>query len=361
MADKNWKPILFTQERFFELLEMTREYYGAENDISQGDFLRHEYFENPAGDALIDLAVDRESDKLAGQYVVWPMRFLIGGRNVPCTCSLNTLTREDYCGQGIFTGLAERTYQRAALLGQQFCYGVPNQNSYPGFLKKLYFADLGSVPLYLRPLQPSAMVREFLHQDVLAAVAGATNPFFRAKGKKIPQGLRIVTLTVDTLPLMDRFWAAVAGKYPVMHIRDAVFAKFRYLNVPHRDYLPLLVLHAERPVGFAVGRIMEVAGMQCGMLADFLYAPGEERAAAILLSTILTELQKRGASVAGSLMLSHTQEALLLRKHAFFRCPRKMEPQPFPLILRLFRDELKTTGIMNLQSWFFTMGDYDVI
>ena len=32
---------------------MTQEQYGPENDISNQAFLQHQYFENPAGDALI--------------------------------------------------------------------------------------------------------------------------------------------------------------------------------------------------------------------------------------------------------------------------------------------------------------------
>ena len=106
---------------------------------------------------------------------------------------------------------------------------------------------------------------------------------------------------------------------------------------------------------------MEVAGMQCGMLADFLFAQGCAKQAGVLLRFILRLMQNQGASLAGSLMLSHTEEAALLRKNAFFRCPQKLEPQPFPLILRVFDGRLKDKGIFDLRNWFFCMGDYDVI
>lgn len=55
---KMWEHIPYAQEHFNEMLAMTQEYYGIENDISQRDFVVHEYFENPAGGALIDLAWD---------------------------------------------------------------------------------------------------------------------------------------------------------------------------------------------------------------------------------------------------------------------------------------------------------------
>ncbi len=65
-----WKPVKYSSNYLSEVLKMTQEQYGPENDISNADFLRHQYFENPAGDAVIDLAVDAESGEFAGQYIV---------------------------------------------------------------------------------------------------------------------------------------------------------------------------------------------------------------------------------------------------------------------------------------------------
>lgn len=356
-----WRAIRYAPEHLPEILQMTREHYGSENDIANREFIIHQYSENPAGDALIDLAWDEENQKLAGQYVVWPMRFRVFGADTPCVNSLNTLTREAYRGQGIFTGLAKITYDRAAREGKAFCYGIPNPNSYPGFMKKLDFTDLGRVPLYLRPLRPSAMVCEFLHSDPLSVTARPFDYCFSVYPVKKISGLEVVRLTKGNLELADQFWQKVKNKYPIMNIRDSAFFKFRYLDMPKRTYFPYFLIQNGTPVAFVTGRIMEVAGMQCGMLADFLFAQGCAKQAGVLLRFILRLMQNQGASLAGSLMLSHTEEAALLRKNAFFRCPQKLEPQPFPLILRVFDDRLKDKGIFDLRNWFFCMGDYDVI
>ena len=61
-----WSHQTFSANNLSAILQMTREQYGPDNDISNEDFLRHQYFENPAGDALIDLAVDVEGGALAG-------------------------------------------------------------------------------------------------------------------------------------------------------------------------------------------------------------------------------------------------------------------------------------------------------
>lgn len=358
---KMWEHIPYAKEHFDEMLAMTQEYYGNENDISQRDFVVHEYFENPAGEALIDLAWDAQANTLAGQYVVLPMRFLAYGEEIQCSLSLNTLTRENYRGQGVFTGLAERTYAHGKNIGHKFCYGMPNPNSYPGFIKKLQFKDIGNLPLYLRPLHPSRMVQEFFGKKFMSVFARPLNPIYRIKSCSEVNEVQVVPLTEENISLVDGFWSAVAGKYPIMNVRDSAFVRFRYLAMPRRTYIPMVALRAGAVVAFAVGRTTEVAGMQCAMLVDFLFLNGEEIAGTQLLKVLLSELQARGASVAGSLMLQHTQEAALLRHHGFFRCPKKLEPQPFPFILRSFNLEAELKKMSTLSNWFFTMGDYDVI
>ena len=56
-----WKSIEYSKEKLNEIIEMTVEYYGEDNDISQKAFLEHEYFENGAGEAFIKLAYDEEN------------------------------------------------------------------------------------------------------------------------------------------------------------------------------------------------------------------------------------------------------------------------------------------------------------
>ena len=127
--------------------------------------------------------------------------------------------------------------------------------------------------------------------------------------------------------------------------------------MPQRKYYLYIGNQDGEPCCLAVGRIMEVAGMQCAMLVDFIYASGAERVA----NSVVQRFLARGASLAGCLMLSHTQEYKLLKRHAFFKCPKKLEPQPFPLILRFLNSEWNRAEIGNINRWFFTMGDYDAI
>lgn len=356
-----WKRVDYSSQYMDDILKMSLEQYGPENDISNSDYLQHQYFNNPSGDAVIALAVDRDTGTLAGQYIVCPMTFQINGKRAPCVNSLNTLTREIYRGQGVFTGLAESVYHRSEEKGFTFCYGMPNPNSYPGFIKKLNFIELCRVPLMLRPISPSRMVSEFLHHRLLGTAAKLADPFFHIHSKYLDASIEIVQITHDNLYLVNQFWEAVKRKYLIMNIRNSKYVQYRYLDMPRRKYSLYIAVQNKLPVSFAVERITKVAGMKCGMLVDFLYLDGNERAANQLLTKLLFDMQEKGASLAGCLMLSDVKESELLRANGFFRCPQKMEPQPFPLILRVFDDTLKKDGITNIKNWFFTMGDYDAV
>jgi len=173
-----WTSTQYRPENLLETIDMTREHYGS-SWISDSDFLRWQYEANPAGPAVIHLARDTKTHWLAGQNVVIPMRFKTKDRPsdqpIKGTLCLNILTRKAYHGQGIFTGLAEPVYQDCIEQGLEFCYAFPNPNSYPGFIRKLGFTDLGSVPLLLRPLDPKAIIQ----QKIWSLLAPLALPFQR--------------------------------------------------------------------------------------------------------------------------------------------------------------------------------------
>lgn len=95
------------------------------------------YAENPVGTAIGFDAFDDEN--LAGHYVCIPATIRINGKPEKALLSLNTATRPAYQGKGLFTKLAEMTYQAAADQNFAGIYGVANANSTPGFTKKLGF------------------------------------------------------------------------------------------------------------------------------------------------------------------------------------------------------------------------------
>lgn len=356
-----WEIVDYKQKYLQEMLEMTIENYGIQNDISNLTFIKHEYFSNPDGEAFIKLALDTENNRLAGQYIVVPRKFVINGRFVECVLSLNTLTRNEYRGQQVFTKLAEAVYEECKNQKKYFCYGAPNQNSFHGFIKKLDFRNIGDVPLYLKILDPLRIVCDKIRIPYNDHRSERNKS--RRKAGKNKSDIAIVGITNKNVQLFDLFWEKIKCKYPVTGVRNAKYVKWRYLNVPLRNYCIYMVLEDHLPCGYIIGRISEVAGMRCGMIVDFLVDTGRKDVGGLLLKKIIWKFRQYRIGLLGCLMQKECEEAICLEKKGFFVCPRKLLPQPFPIILRQFHclEEKDRVDLENFSHWFFTMGDYDVI
>lgn len=358
---RQWESVTVSREDsdlIRRMAEMAESHYGVKDDIAHTEYLIHEYFNDPAGDALIEIAWDRDKDRAAGQYIAIPIKIRIKGVDSDCLMSVNTLTREEYRGQGIFTGLAGAVYDRATAKGYRLAYGMPNQHSYPGFVKALSFEDRGAVPLYLRPLCPSNLVRSYLKWNVAAKLASPFDCLLKMRESK---AISVERLSLDNLELADVFWKSVCDEYPVMICRDSSFIRYRYLDIPRRKYQCFYAMEEGKPVAFVSGRVMEVSNLQCGMVADFLFLSGHGDAAWAALRKLMFSLQEAGADMIGCMTPPGSKETKLIRRHGFFRCPKAMEPQPFRFILRILQADDQAEEVKELKNWFFTMGDYDVV
>lgn len=107
------------------------------------DFIKWQYTENPNGNVIGFDAYD--GDVLVGHYVTIPVVYKINDKSTKGLLSLNTATHPNHQGRGLFTQLAEKTFQLAKDLGYEFVIGVANQNSTPGFLKKLGFYKIAAL------------------------------------------------------------------------------------------------------------------------------------------------------------------------------------------------------------------------
>ncbi len=352
--------ILSDKHKLPKLAEMAAIHYGPDDDTANEEYLMHEYFNNPAGNVEMNIAWNPDADEAAGQYAAIPMIIKTGDTCRKALMSVNTLTNDKYRGQGIFKQLATEVYDRAAKSSLEFAYGMPNQNSYPGFLKYLNFHDIGAIPLYVRPLRPSNIVHTFLKNPVLEFFSKPFNSIYKLRSKKATTEL--VDFVSGAAIYADTFWNLIKDKYQVMIARDYEYMKFRFIDIPARDYSGYYAIVNDKPVAYAIGRVMKVSDISCAMIADFLFVDGFEREAAEALHGLLKILMTKSGDMAGCMLLPFTKEVKIIKHLGFFKCPRFMEPQPFRLILKPLAIKASDASIvMDLNNWFFSMGDYDVV
>lgn len=174
-------------------------------------YLKWLYEENPAGTVI---GCDAWSgNRLAAHYVCVPVDARVSGVRKRVMLSLNTATHPDFQGKGLFTRLAEATYEAAARAGVVAVYGVANANSTPGFTRKLGFVlvqpldaliGLGRLDADIRDRADSEFERDWSVEAIR----------WRASNPERPYSLRKVS---------DRYVAAQAptGK-PGLHAWDEI-------------------------------------------------------------------------------------------------------------------------------------------
>lgn len=133
-------PVTCDEAAYSEYAALFAKCFPAANKYSR-DYLDWLYRCNPDGQVVGFDA--RDGDRLAAHYVCIPALAQVCGQQVRVLLSLNTATHPDYQGKGLFTQLAERTYEAGAALGYDCVYGVANANSTPGFIRKLKFQLVG--------------------------------------------------------------------------------------------------------------------------------------------------------------------------------------------------------------------------
>lgn len=100
-------------------------------------YLEWQYRQNPMGTAVgFDAFYE---DQLAAHYVTIPVVYSIQGKKSKGLLAINTVTHPKHQGKGLFTTLANRTFEEGKKLGYEFIIGVANQNSTYGYLNKLQF------------------------------------------------------------------------------------------------------------------------------------------------------------------------------------------------------------------------------
>jgi GNAT superfamily N-acetyltransferase len=359
-----WDPAPLPLDRAEVVCDLERLVYG-DAEVAGRPFYDWLYRGSPAGEAVIWYAATGDpAAASAGHYAVVPMRVALRGTVVTGSVSVNTVTHPSYRRQGVFVALAERVFAECARRGIAFTYGFPNPSSLPGFVGPLRFVDIGRVPLLVAPLDargiapPAADPARRLLLRPGARLAAGLSALVRARGLA---GHGPASELAADAPEWDRLWARLAGKYPVMIVRDRSYLAWRFGACPTRRYRLYVAGGEGGAAGLAVTRVGSVLGMRAGLVVDLLVARGAagRTAGLALLGAAMREFAEAGVALATSLMPPIGEEYACLRRAGFFPCPRVLEPQPFPVILRRHGATPAVPGAIG--EWLLTMGDYDAV
>ncbi|ACA85871.1 GNAT family N-acetyltransferase [Shewanella woodyi] len=100
------------------------------------DLWKWAYLDNPFGEPLVSIAI--HDNKIIGHYAVIPMNLENSSSSMLGFLSMTTMVAVDYRKHRLFQLLAERVYKKIESLNEPaIVFGFPNDNSVPGFKKRL--------------------------------------------------------------------------------------------------------------------------------------------------------------------------------------------------------------------------------
>jgi hypothetical protein len=94
------------------------------------------------------IAYDKNNSP-AAFYGVYPCQIEYNGKLYLAAQSGDTMTHSDHTGKGLFTLLATKTYEYCKENGFHLVFGFPNENSFPGFIKRLGWSHFDDLTPYL--------------------------------------------------------------------------------------------------------------------------------------------------------------------------------------------------------------------
>lgn len=218
---------------------------------------------NPAGSGFLTLA--RTESGIIGTTTITRKRLLVDGVEVAGAEIGDTYSSPEwrrsgrarvvldsqpdpdhYLNKSIFGRLVHETTRRAMASGLRLIYGTPNENSHPGYVKRLDYIDLRSptTRYRARPTSRAVVAAYKLPRWTTAALSPAEN-LVGALVHQWQGRVKSLRLASDSpLPSaheLDELWARNKPTSGFAIVRDAAYWEHRYLRHPIARYRFLTV------------------------------------------------------------------------------------------------------------------------
>jgi len=284
------------------------------------DYWKWRYVDNPNGDTtLINIAWDE--NKLAAHYALSPVTIFVNGIKYNSALSMSTFTHPDYLKRGLFTKLAENLYLEN-MDSVDVIFGVPNDNSVNGFIKKLGFKLIKEIPM--------------LESKILNKNYKVTNKcvFIYRFEKEF-----------------DELFFLVSNKYNIITSRDSKYLNWRFIDNPENKYQVIAYIDKGRILGYAVIKIYDKDLELIGDIVDIIAI--NELVLRELINSCFSLFQSKSVLKVNTWFFNN--EFMSVLKDFNF----KKSGLYFYFIVKNNSGKLKN-DIFDFNNWYLTMSDIDI-
>lgn len=346
----------FSDPDIQRLIQLTENTYPGQ-DISKPAYLDWEYLRNPDGKAILFVA--QKMNELYSQYIILPRKYFANTEVLNGSLSVNTLTHPDARGQGLFPKLAELTYDKASRQDIQFTVGFPNPVSSPVFRSKLKFSTLGYLPLYVKILKPLNVLKKYFSKGNLKRGEEHKIEF---SNSEIKDGFTIELFDPEMdASEFEKFHQKFLKSKKYCTLRDLAYLKWRYLDIPLRNYRMYKITREGMITAIIVFRITEFFGLKTVSILELMKydEPESKTSAGVLLNWLSTQARNHQLDLMMMAFQDLSTGKITPSKHGFLPVPVRFLPQSLEFILRIHLEKGNIRGILDFNNWYLSLGDLD--
>lgn len=336
-------------------------YWTSEQPIYIPEFWDWLYRDNPAGGAITFVA--EKNGRIIGHYPNVLQYLKIDNRIFQTGLVLHLATHADFRRLGVFRNLGQASMQELVRSRIPFSIAFPNKKSLPGFVNRLGFSDIATLPLLVKPLNIRNILTRATKKPGLASflsfllepLYNMSFSHFRFKRKNID-----IETRESFDPEFDIFWNRSLSQAKIMAPRDSKYLNWRFKSRPLQDYQILVALENKEIAGYIVTRNAEIFSMNTGIIMDFFVLPGRQEIFDALLEAVLNNFRNQGKDLCIVSCLKNNIYYRGLRRAGFITVPAGLNPRKLVLVGRINSATVDRGLFLNRKNWFITFADWDV-
>lgn len=335
-----------------------RENFGADAMQLAPDHFHWLFEEPPERDAEgVQFWVCKRNGAIVGQQGGIPFALKVGERTRKASWAIDLMVAAEWRLRGVGPALSE-THSAASDLAVSLSMTDAAYKSY----KRGGWTDLGTIPTYLRVLDPPRCLRVSPYGGGLARLVAkigkpalSTASFGYATASRA-FGAKLVEIGSFDYRV-DDLWEAASPQHAVIARRDWAFLNWRFDASPKADrHRRFYIVRGETVLAYVVLRVDHWKGESVAVICDYLARPGWLMSAFAL---VVEQARREGMAA----LMCRTLNAQAARPLSMmgFLCLKNGLRTPTRMMVRpaLDQPELKPL-ISDPKSWFVTTADSDM-
>lgn len=323
--------------RILELLAAT---FGRGGLVDDARFWSWKHERSPFG-ASPTLVAEAGRELVALRtFLRWSWRS--GEEELRAVRAVDTATRPDWQGHGLFRRLTLELVERLQREGISFVFNTPNPRSLPGYLS-MGWRKVGRVPVWVRTSRPLSTSLRLLRGGPTGDEGAPLEP-----SDRLPS-----LLGHPALPALAESAGEGNGRFQT--VRTRAYLDWRYHQIPRIAYDARWQLEGEASAAVVFRRKLR-RGLEELMLSEVL-ASLDRRSIEAAARLIEDAVATTAPDVATAVAAHRTPEAAALRRAGFVAVPR-IGPV---LVIRRLREPISGPSPLRWSSWRCSLGDLELL